>query len=107
MFSDSSFLARLIETTAEKMFAGDSESEVDINVPEEMAVEIKQHINKETAKALSSRITLNPSGSMEKGFEIIPHGKGYKIRITESDFNDYIKGFLRSRLIDLLFEQEK
>jgi V/A-type H+-transporting ATPase subunit E len=107
VFSDSSFVARLIETTAEKMFAGNNEPEVDINVPEEMMDEIEKYIRKETTKALSSGIVLHPSGSMEKGFEIIPHGKGYKIRITEAEFTSYIKGFLRSKLVDLLFEQDK
>jgi len=107
VFSDNSFVARLIETIAEKMFSGDNESELVINVPEEMAVEIEQYIRNEINKALSTGIILNPTPSMEKGFEIIPHGKGYKIRITESDFSNYIKGFLRAKLIDLLFEQDK
>jgi len=107
VFSDNSFVARLIETTAEKIFTGDDKAGADISIPEEMIDEIKRYINKKTANALSSGIVLHPAKSMEKGFEIIPHGKEYKIRITETDFTIYIKEFLRSRLVDLLFEQYK
>ncbi|MCJ7446735.1 MAG: hypothetical protein MUO72_03490 [Bacteroidales bacterium] len=107
VFSDNSFVARLIETTTEKFFTGDDKAGADIYIPEEMVDEIKRYINKKTAKALSSGIVLHPAKSMEKGFEIIPHGKEYKIRVTETDFTNYIKEFVRSRLVDLLFEHDK
>jgi len=107
VFSDNAFVAKLIETTAEKLFAGKGETGADIYVPEEMTDEIEQYIKSRVAKALSSGIVLHPAKSMEKGFEIIPHGKDYKIRVTESDFTSYLKEFLRSRLIDLLFDKDK
>jgi len=109
VFSDNSFVARLIETTAEKLFAGKDEAGAgaDIYVPEEMAGEIEKYIKTKTAKSLSSGIVLHPARSMEKGFEIIPHGKDYKIRVTETDFTGYMKEFLRSRLNDLLFDKDK
>lgn len=107
LLSDSSYLARLIETSVQKLFASESVREAEINIPEKMSGQIEQYIRKETASAIGSGLKLNPSGTLEKGFEIIPHGKEYKIRISESEFNDYIKGFLRPRLIELLFEQDK
>ena len=106
LLSDSSLMARLIETSVQKLFASGTASEAEIIVPEKMSAEIEQYICKETSSTISSGLTLNPSGTMEKGFEIIPHDQGYKIRISESDFSDYIKGFLRPKLIELLFEQD-
>ncbi|MBN2862844.1 MAG: hypothetical protein JXN62_06765 [Bacteroidales bacterium] len=107
VLSDTSFVAKLIEITAEKIFSVKDGAGADINVPEEMIGDLKQYLSKQTAKAVSSGIVLHPVKSMGKGFEIVPHGKEYKIRVTEADFTSYLKAFLRPGLIDLLFEQEK
>lgn len=107
VMSDSSFVARLIETSVQRVFESENISEVNVNVPDTMADDIEQYIRNETLSTFNSGIALNPSGTLEKGFEIIPQGKEYKIRISESDISDYIKGFLRPRLVELLFEEDK
>ena len=103
VFSDSRLIARLIELTAEKWTPGDAESGIEVFIPEEMKTEIENYFSGETRKTLSGGIKLHPVKSMEKGFEIRPSGKDYKLSVTESDFVSFIKEFLRPKLIDLLF----
>jgi V/A-type H+-transporting ATPase subunit E len=107
LLSDSTFVAKLIETSAQKLFTSENITGIDVVVPEKIAVDIEKYVREETSKALKSGLIISHSGTMENGFEIKPHGKGYKIRITESDFNSYIREFLRPKLIELLFEQNK
>ena len=103
VFSDSRLIARLIELTAEKWTPGDAEAGIEVYIPEEMKTEIENYFSGETRKILSGGIILHPVKSMEKGFEIHPSGKDYKLSVTESDFVSFIKEFLRPKLIDLLF----
>jgi V/A-type H+-transporting ATPase subunit E len=107
VFSDTDLIIKLIEATTEKLSAGSSEAGVDIYLPEKLIKEIERYFNSKTSRALSSGIVLRPIKSMENGFEIKPHGKEYKISVTESDFASYIKEFLRPRLAGLLFEKDK
>jgi V/A-type H+-transporting ATPase subunit E len=106
-FTDNRFIARLIEITAEKWSPGNDEKGIEIYLPEEILNEIEKYLTGKTHKTLSEGITLQPVKSMEKGFEIHPHGKEYKISVTESDFASYIKEFLRPKLVDLLFDNTK
>ncbi|MGI6322654.1 MAG: hypothetical protein ACOXZO_04975 [Bacteroidales bacterium] len=106
VMSDNSFVARLIEIATDKMFLNDDIGGGSIMVPSEMAGEIEKILSNKAAKALSSGVVVCPVKSMEKGFEIIPQEGSYKIRVTESDFKNYIREFLRSKLVSLLFEQE-
>jgi V/A-type H+-transporting ATPase subunit E len=103
IFSDNSLLVRLIETIADKLNTGENEAGIEVFVPSEMKKEIEDFFAQGTRKALSEGITLKPVKSMERGFEIKPSGKDYKISVTEKDFISFIKEFLRPKLIDLLF----
>ena len=106
-FTDNSFVARLIEITAEKWTPRKDEEGIEIGLPEETKDEIEKYLSGMTRKILSKGITLRPVKSMEKGFEIHPSGGEYKISVTESDFASYIKAFLRPKLVALLFEKNK
>jgi len=106
VLSDTSFVAGLIESAVKKIFDSNIADGVDIHLPEAMAGEIERQLRKDTAKAISGGIALVPVKTMEKGFEIVPRDKDYKIRITDADMETYIKEFLRPKLVSLLFEQE-
>ena len=103
VFSDKRLIARLIELIAEKWIPGDNDAGIEVFIPEEMKTEIEKYFTGATRKALAKSIILHPVKSMEKGFEIRPSGKDFKISVTESDFVSFIKEFLRPKLIDLLF----
>ncbi len=107
IFSDNRFIARLIEITAEKWTPGNDETGMEIHLPEDTINEIENYLTGKTHKILSDGIILRPVKSMEKGFEIHPSGKEYKISVTESDFASYIKELLRPKLVSLLFEKNK
>jgi len=107
VFSESHFVARLIEVVAEKWSPDDNEAGIEINVPDEMKNEIEQYLRINATKALSAGIILRPVKTMAKGFEIRPYGKEFKISVTDQDFISYIKDNLRPKLVDLLFEKPK
>ena len=104
-FSDKDFLARMIEITTAKLSAGTDNAEMDIFVPEKMSKEIEKYLKAKMSKVMLPGLVLHPSGSMEKGFEIKPGGKEYKISVTDTDFAGYLKEFLRPKLLELLFEK--
>jgi V/A-type H+/Na+-transporting ATPase subunit E len=103
LFADNRLIARLIETIAGKWSPGENESGIEVYIPEEMKNELEDYFTKAARKTLASGITIKPVKSMDKGFEIKPSGKDYKINVTEKDFNSFLKEFLRPRLVDLLF----
>lgn len=103
VFSDSSLIARLIETIAEKWNSVENEADIEAYIPAEMKKEIEEYFIGRTHKTLSAGIEIKPTKSMEKGFEIKPSGSDYKISVTETDFISFIKEFLRPKLVDLLF----
>ncbi len=106
-FSDTPFMAGLIESTVEKWAAGSGETGMEVYIPEEMADKIDQYIRKKMSESIGTGLAFHPVKSMKKGFEISPAGKDYKISVTEDDFATYLKEFLRPRLVDLLFEKGK
>ena len=103
LFADNRLIARLIETIAGKWSPGENESGIEVFIPEEMKNELEDYFKEEARKTLASGIIIKPVKSMDRGFEIKPSGKDYKINVTEKDFNSFIKEFLRPRLVDLLF----
>ncbi len=103
IFSDTRLLARLIEMIAQKWIEGEGEPGIEVFIPEEMKRNIEDYFTAETRKTLSAGIVFKPVKTMEKGFEIKPSGKDFKISVTEGDFVSFIKEFLRPRLYDLLF----
>lgn len=103
VFSDNRLIARLIEIIAEKWTQEEDQAEIEVFIPQEMKKEVESYFTGEVRKKLFSGIILKPVKSMEKGFEIKPSGKDYKISVTERDFVSFIKEFLRPKLIDLLF----
>lgn len=106
-FSDTSFVARLIELTVGKFASDKDDQSMDVYIPEEMAGEIEKYFSKKTASVLSSGLSFHPIKNMKNGFEISPAGKDYKVSVTEDDFAAYLKEFMRPGLLDLLFEKEK
>jgi len=106
-FSDTSFVARLIEITAGKFAQEKDDQGMDVYIPEGMTGQIEQYFKKKTASVLSSGLKLHPVKAMKNGFEVSPAGKDYKISVTEDDFSAYLKEFMRPGLLDLLFEKDK
>lgn len=107
IFSDNRFVARLIEVTAEKWSHDIKEGGIEISIPEEIMNDVEKYLKTRTSKTLTDGIILHPVKSMEKGFEIRPAGKEFKISVTESDFAGFLKEILRPKLVELLFEEEK
>lgn len=107
IFSDNKFLARLIEIITEKWSQEGSNEGFEIHLPEGSVADIEKYLKYKVPKILSEKIILRPSNSLEKGFEIYPSGKEYKISITDSDIASYLREFIRPRLADMLFENNK
>jgi V/A-type H+-transporting ATPase subunit E len=107
VFSDSRFVAGLIEIIAGKWSPENSEKGIEIYLPEETFEDINNYLTGKTKKILSEGIILRPVKSLEKGFEIHPSGAEYKISVTDSDFTSYIKEFIRPGLAELLFEKNQ
>jgi len=105
VFSDNTFLSRLIEIITEKWSQEKNDSGFEIRLPEDSIAEIERYLKGKTQKVLSDRIALRPGKSMERGFEIHPSGKEYKISVTDSDIAGYLREFIRPRLAELLFEK--
>lgn len=106
IFSDNKFLVRLIEIITDNWSKG-NEAGLEIHLPDGITGDVEKYLAGKTAKILSDGIILRPVKSLEKGFEIHPSGKGYKISVTDRDLASYIKEFIRPKLAQLLFEENK
>lgn len=103
---DTEFVKTVIETII-KNWNPQSQEPVDIavTVPEKMQKELKDYLENKAAKELNAGIEVDVSDRMKGGFSIGPADGSYKISFSEEDFENFFKGYLRPRTVEMLFKQ--
>ena len=81
------------------------ENSIDLTaiLPANKKKEVVAYFNTRAKNLLDKGLILKFSDSMQKGFEIGPKDGSYTIGFTGSDFEAFIKEYLRPRMITLLF----
>jgi V/A-type H+-transporting ATPase subunit E len=102
---DTEFVKQVIHEII-KNWNPQSQEPVDLSVtlPEKMQKELKDYLENKASKELNAGITVEVSDRMKGGFSIGPSDGSYKISFSEEDFENFFKGYLRPRTVEMLFE---
>ncbi len=78
-------------------------SGIEVLLPEahrkQLAASLEAALSQELAAGLTLRFTKN----IKAGFQVQPSGSSYKISLTDEDFREYFKEYLRPRMRTFLF----
>ena len=106
--NDTQFIKEIIETLI-KNWSAQSEEQVNlaVTIPENKQKELQDYLENQAAQQLNAGIQVDVSDRMKGGFSIGPADGSYKISFSEEDFENFFKGYLRPRTVEMLFEKGK
>lgn len=96
--SDKEFMQKMISQIVEQWA---KEGEVTINT--EDADELTAYFSAKAKNLLDEGVKINNVKDIKSDFEIVSSNGGFKITFGDEEFISYFKGFIRQKLIDLLF----
>jgi V/A-type H+-transporting ATPase subunit E len=104
---DKDFVRRMLETTL-KNWAASSDKPLDVNLllPEKEVAAMEQYFVKSVKELLDKGLSIKADAEIKAGFQIVPKDGSYKMSFTDRDFENFFKGYLRPRLMKLLFAGE-
>jgi len=106
-FTDQSFMNEVISIMARNWRPDANSIDLTVILPARKEKEIEKYFNSKAKELLDKGLTLKFSDNMEKGFEIGPKDGSYTIGFTDSDFEAFMKEYLRPRMISLLFGKDE
>ena len=77
--------------------------DLELLLPEKEQKELEGAFVSEVTKLVENNIELNFSGNLKGGFQIGPKSGGYKISLTEDNFNEFFKQYLSVKTKNFLF----
>lgn len=83
----------------------DKSVSLEVLLSEKNQKELSKSMESKVKKVLDSSITLNVSKNINSGFKIGPEGGTYKLSLTDEDFAEFFKEYLRPTTRKLLFEE--
>ena len=83
----------------------DKGASLEVLLSEASLAELKKSIEAKAKKVLDGSITIKGSKSIAAGFKIGPDGGAYKLSLTDEDFAEFFKEYLRPVTRKLLFEE--
>jgi len=77
--------------------------DLELLLPEKERQELADHFVSEIATTINRKIELNFTKDLKGGFQIGPKDGGYKISLTEDNFNEFFKQYLSVKTREFLF----
>jgi V/A-type H+-transporting ATPase subunit E len=105
-FKDQEFINEVIITMVRNWSPETGTLDLTTVLPREKQKEIDQYFNNKAKELLDKGLNLKYSDELREGFEIGPKDGSYTISFKESDFEAFIKEYLRPRMINLLFKKD-
>lgn len=103
-FDDRQFIQKIIEQAVKNWNAGaDEYPEITVLIPEGEEKKLIEYFTKSVKKMLDKGIEIKADENVKTGFQISPREGSYKISFTGDDFANFLKQYLRPRLVELLF----
>ena len=78
-----------------------------IILPESQREKLDKFYKNSLVKELNNGLEVTFSSNVKTGFKIGPANEGYLISFTDEDFMNFLKGYLRPKTSQMLFEEEK
>lgn len=106
MFSDKEYLKSLIMEVVKGWFKKES-FDLNLILCEAGKEEMEKYFRNNLAAELNRGLSIQFSGSVKSGFRIGPADGSYIISFTDDDFVNFLKGYLRPKTSQILFEESK
>jgi V/A-type H+/Na+-transporting ATPase subunit E len=102
------FTQEVIMTIVKNWSPKDSQS-VDLTVllPEQKQKEFDEFFTRKAKELLDKGLEIQYTGRIKGGFKIGPKNEGYMVSFSDEDFDNFFRSFMRPRLVELLYGQEK
>ncbi|MFW5706462.1 MAG: hypothetical protein ACOC12_00955, partial [Bacteroidota bacterium] len=106
-FKDVDFTQNVIQTLVKNWKPGTDDS-VDIQVllPKEQQKDFEEFFKGKAAQMLGKGVEVSFTDKIKGGFKIGPKEGGYLISFSDEDFDNLFRGYLRPRLIEMLYNKE-
>ncbi len=105
-FEEQEFMKKILELAISKWDHKNGEIGLDILLPEDKVKETEKHFRKNAASLLNNGLSLKGDENIGNGFEIKPNGGNYKICITDSAYEAFLKEHFEKNITDFLFKKE-
>ena len=102
-FDDPHFIQKIIEQAVKNWNTDAENPEITVLVPDNEEKKLIDYFTKSVKKMLDKGIEIKADGNVKTGFQISPRDGSYKISFTGDDFTNFLKQYLRPKLIKLLF----
>ncbi len=106
LFSDSEYLKSLILEIVRGWIKTES-FDLNLILPEVRKAEMERYFNNNLASELNNGLTIEFSRTVKSGFRIGPSDGSYVISFTDEDFVNFLKGYLRPKTSQILFEESR
>ncbi|MCU0608319.1 MAG: hypothetical protein MUF22_00940 [Chitinispirillaceae bacterium] len=100
---DPAVLRELIATVASNFKTGGQAPSLEIILPAVRRAELENAFKADALKTLAAGSTLSFSPAFKAGFQIKSVGESFKISVTDEDFSEFFKEYLRPRAKAFLF----
>jgi len=106
-FTDTQFIQEIVLTLVKKW---DPENEQGVNLkvllPLSQQKEFEDLFKKKAATLMQNGLDVIFTDKIKGGFKIGPKNGGYIISLTDEDFDNFFRSFLRPKLIEMLYTKE-
>ncbi len=106
LFSDTDYLKKLISDVVKGWMKKES-FDLKVILPEKEREKLDAFFKNNLADELNKGLEVTFTKNMKSGFKIGPTDGSYVISFTDEDFTNFLKGYLRPKTSQLLFEEEK
>lgn len=106
LFSDLTFMQNLIATVVKGWMEKES-FDLRVILPESERGRLEKFFKNSLAKELNNGLVVTFSSNIKSGFKIGPSDDSYLISFTDEDFMNFLKGYLRPKTSQMLFEEGK
>ncbi|MBD3242051.1 MAG: hypothetical protein GF331_15785 [Chitinivibrionales bacterium] len=106
-FSDPSFVADLVKTIVSKWDTQSAQApSFEVLLPESKRKEVEKAIKKDVSDKLSKGLTVQFSQAIKGGLQIGRADSGFKVSLTDDDFVEFFKEYLRPKTRAFLFGEQ-
>ncbi len=106
-FKSEDFTRELIQTLVKNWNPkGDAAVDVKVLLPAEKQQELEAFFKGKVSQVLGAGVEVAYSDKIAGGFKIGPKDGGYLISFSDDDFDNLFRGYLRPRLVEMLFGKE-
>ena len=103
-YDDDKFIQEVIKTAINNWTTDSEQTDFNVLVPAAKEKEFVQFFQKSAKNLLDKGLEVKSSSGIKTGFQLIAKDGGYKISFTEADFVNFLKQYLRPKMVELLFE---